>query len=218
MAPTRVSATELDQTEGLDDWRFVLGALHGTFTAPSFTDAGRFAAAIAAEADDRDHHPDLALGYPGKVRIVLTTHSEGGVTELDVDLACRISEMAAEAGATAEPSVGQAVEIAIDTMDADAIRPFWVAVLDYKEQADGSLSDPRGSGPAFWFQQMDEPRTERNRFHIDVDVPHDGADARIEAALAAGGRMISDDRARAFWVLADVDGNEACICTWQDRD
>ena len=90
-------------------------------------------------------------------------------------------------------------------------------MLGYREQSDGSLADPDGFGPPVWFQQMDEPRTERNRFHLDVSVPHDVAEPRIEEALAAGGRMVSDARARAFWVLADVDGNEACICTWQDR-
>ena len=41
---------------------------------------------------------------------------------------------------------------------------------------------------------------------------------RIERALAAGGRLVSDSRAPAFWILADPEGNEACVCTWQGRD
>jgi 4a-hydroxytetrahydrobiopterin dehydratase len=103
-------------------------------------------------------------------------------------------------------------------MDEAVIRPFWAAVLDYSVvEADGSLVDPRGQGWPIWFQQMDEPRTDRNRFHLDVSVPHDLAEQRIAAALAAGGRMVSDARAKAFWILADAEGNEACICTWQDR-
>jgi 4a-hydroxytetrahydrobiopterin dehydratase len=65
---------------------------------------------------------------------------------------------------------------------------------------------------------MDAPRTQRNRIHFDITVPHDEAEARIAAALAAGGTMVSDSAARAFWVLADAEGNEICICTWQDRD
>lgn len=65
---------------------------------------------------------------------------------------------------------------------------------------------------------MDSPRPQRNRIHLDIDVPHDVATARIEAALAAGGTLLSDDAAPAFWVLADAEGNEACICTWQGRD
>jgi len=78
--------------------------------------------------------------------------------------------------------------------------------------------DPSDGGPSLWFQQMDEPRTQRNRIHLDLTVPHDDAVARVEAALAAGGRLVSDDRARAFWILADSEGNEVCVCTWQDRD
>ncbi|MFM8267850.1 MAG: VOC family protein, partial [Ilumatobacteraceae bacterium] len=82
----------------------------------------------------------------------------------------------------------------------------------------GTLVDPRGRGPSFWFQDMDEARRERSRFHIDVIVAHDEAEARIAATLEAGGRLVSDAYARSWWVLADADGNEACVCTWQDRD
>jgi 4a-hydroxytetrahydrobiopterin dehydratase len=65
---------------------------------------------------------------------------------------------------------------------------------------------------------MDEPRTQRNRIHLDVDVPADVAEERVTAAIGAGGRLVSDARAKAFWVLADAEGNEVCVCTWQDRD
>jgi 4a-hydroxytetrahydrobiopterin dehydratase len=81
-----------------------------------------------------------------------------------------------------------------------------------------TLVDPLRQGPAIWFQQMAAPRPQRNRIHLDVSVPHDEAQHRIEAALAAGGVLLSDSRAPAFWVLADVEGNEACITTWQGRD
>ena len=64
---------------------------------------------------------------------------------------------------------------------------------------------------------MDAPRPQRNRIHIDVIVPEDEVDDRIQAALAAGGTLVSDAEARAFWVLADPEGNEACLCTWEDR-
>jgi 4a-hydroxytetrahydrobiopterin dehydratase len=43
------------------------------------------------------------------------------------------------------------------------------------------------------------------------------ADERVAAALAAGGTLVEDRFARSWWVLADADGNEACVCTWQDR-
>jgi len=213
---TPLTPDEFAAVEGLDDWRFVLGAIHAEFTFGSFGEAAGFVERVGAAADAADHHPDVALRYPGRVRVTLRTHATGGLTTLDVDLARTISGLAADAGATSSPTSGQAVEIAIDTMDAGRIRPFWAAVLGYVD-VNGNLVDPSRLGPPMWFQQMDEPRTERQRFHIDVSVPHDEAAARVAAAIAAGGRLVTDQYARSWWVLADADGNEACVCTWQDR-
>ncbi|MGZ5405831.1 MAG: VOC family protein, partial [Nocardioides sp.] len=56
------------------------------------------------------------------------------------------------------------------------------------------------------------------RIHIDVWVPHDQAEARVSAALAAGGRLVSDEPAPSWWILADPDGNEACVATWIGTD
>jgi 4a-hydroxytetrahydrobiopterin dehydratase len=215
-APTAVTAEELAAVDGLDDWRFVLSAIHAEFRAESFGSAASLVSAIAEGADAAGHHPDIDVRYPSVVHVVLTTHATGGVTARDVALAREISSLAAGAGAHATPTAPQAVEIAIDTMDPERIRPFWAAVLGYRDDG-GYLVDPMRIGPPVWFQQMDEPRTDRDRFHIDVSVAHDAAPARLAAALAAGGRLVTDRFARSWWVLADADGNEACICTWQDR-
>lgn len=218
MEYTSVTSDAFAAFEGLDDWRFALGAIHGTFAAGSYPAAAALVAAITEASEQLVHHPDIDIRYPGTVRVTITTHAVGGLTTLDVDLAREVSRIAFAAGATADPSSIQVTELAIDTMDADRIRPFWTAVLDYRVADDGSLADPRREGWPIWFQQMDEPRTQRNRFHLDISVPHDVAEARIEAALAAGGARVSDRHAKAFWILADAEGNEACICTWQDRD
>jgi 4a-hydroxytetrahydrobiopterin dehydratase len=217
MTYTEITPSEIERLDDLADWRVVLGALRAEFDTGSFPTGAGLAAAVAEAAEAADHHPDIDLRYPGRVRIKLTTHATGGLTTADVDLARRISALATEAGAATKPLVCQEIELAIDTMEADRIRPFWAAVLGYRERPDGSLADPAGAGPGLWFQQMDEPRTERNRFHLDIAVPHDEADARLAAALDAEGVLVSDRRARAFWILADAEGNEACICTWQDR-
>jgi 4a-hydroxytetrahydrobiopterin dehydratase len=218
MEYTSVTSDEFAELTGVDDWRFALGAIHAAFAAGSYPAAADLAVAITEVAERQVHHPDIDIRYPGTVHVTLTTHAVGGLTTLDVDLAREISALASAAGiGTAERSI-QVTELCIDTMDAAKIRPFWAAVLDYTVvDDDGSLVDPRRQGWPIWFQQMDEPRTDRNRFHLDVSVPHDVAEQRIAAALAAGGRMVSDARAKAFWILADADGNEACICTWQDR-
>ncbi|MGD9702589.1 MAG: VOC family protein [Acidimicrobiia bacterium] len=216
MSYTAVTPDEFAALDGLDDWRYVLAGLHADFHAGSFPAAASLVSEVAGAAEAADHHPDIDVRFPDRVRVVLATHAAGGLTTRDVELARVISALARRSGATAEPATPQAIEIAIDTMDPGRIRPFWAAVLGYREVG-GNLVDPLRIGPPVWFQQMDEPRTDRDRFHIDVSVPHDVAEARVAAALAAGGHLVTDRFARSWWVLADADGNEACVCTWQDR-
>lgn len=220
----------------LPDWRVFVRRLEATFTAkPSgagpragtgtaFRAAAAFIDRVAQAADAADHHPDVDLRYPGRVHIVLTTHAARGLTELDITLAKTISELATTAGMSSDPTATSMLEVAIDALDIAAVRPFWKAVLAYRDEpvAKGeepvNLIDPLGVGPAVWFQQMDAPRPQRNRIHLDINVAHDIAEARVAAAIDAGGRLISDRDAKAFWVLADPEGNEICVCTWQDRD
>lgn len=189
---------------GLADWRLLLWRLHATFRANSFKDAAAFVTRVADIGD-----VDVDVRPPGIVHV--------SVPHEDVTTAEAIAAAAREHGLDAVPSTVAVTEVAIDAMDIPRVKPFWRALLNYVDDGDDALADPARIGPPFWFQQMDEPRTDRNRFHIDVTVPHDVAEPRIEAALAAGGTLLTDKYARAFWVLADPEGNEACICTWQDR-
>lgn len=217
--PAALTATEVAGLAGLDHWTYVLGSLRAELACSSLSDATALTSAIIEAADAAGHHPDIDLRYPGTLLITLKTHAVGQVTMLDVELARTISALAAEAGVTATERPVQALEIAIDCLSRDSIRPFWQAVLDYDyDERSENLVDPRRQGPLIWFQQMDEPRPERNRIHFDITVPPSEAEARVTAALAAGGVLVSDRRARAFWVLADAEGNEVCVCTWQDRD
>lgn len=127
--------------------------------------------------------------------------------------------MAHELGFPADPTAVQNVQVTIDALVGPEVMPFWRAVLGYADRGDSpeDLIDPRGRGPLFWFQQMDTPRPQRNRIHIDVWVPHDQAEVRIAAAVAAGGHLVTDEYAPSWWVLADAEGNEACVGTWLDR-
>ena len=164
-----------------------------------------------------------------RVVLALQTAAVAWVTPQDVELAHRISAVVSEFRLTTQAGVGgsgrsvQVLEIGIDAMDIARIRPFWQTVLGYvdepgREGPPNGLVDPVGQGPAVWFQQMDAPRPQRNRIHFDVSVPHDEAHQRITATVAAGGTLVYDAEAPAFWVLADPEGNEACITTWQGRD
>jgi len=215
---TRVSAEEFDRTDGVGDWRFVLGAIHADFRAGSFPGATALAVAIADAAEAAEHHPDVDVRYPDRVRVALVTHAIDGLTTLDVELARTISQLATDAGASVDVPLAQAIEITIDTTDIDRIRPFWQAVMGgYAERGPRLLVDPLRAGPAICFQHTDLRRGERNRIHVDVTVPHDVAEQRVAAAIDAGGVLVTDQFARSWWVLADADGNEACVSTWQDR-
>jgi len=222
MAAERITASAFAELE-LHGWRWLGHQLRTQLRAGGFAEAAALAGRIAVVAEELDHHPLLDLRYPDRVLVTLWTHTAGGVTELDVTLVRRIDELVAEAGATYEPRELRVTELAIDAIDIEAVRPFWEAVLGYRggpSAAEGrhdDLSDPLDQGPDVWFQPMDAPRPQRNRIHVDVWVPHDRVDEIREAALAAGGRLVSDAEAPSFWVLADPEGNEACLCTWMDR-
>jgi 4a-hydroxytetrahydrobiopterin dehydratase len=206
-------------------WRFILGEFRTQVLTGSLPLAADVAARAAAVAGAEGH---LRMDVrEDRTVLALQTAAVGWVTPRDVELAHRISAVVGEFRLTTqaggpEPSV-QLIEIGIDAMDIARIRPFWQAVLGYADEPGrpgppNGLVDPAGQGPAIWFQQMDAPRPQRNRIHLDVSVPHDEAEARIRATLAAGGRLTYDGEAPAFWVLADAEGNEACITTWQGRD
>ncbi|HZX05334.1 VOC family protein [Kribbella sp.] len=224
---SRQEASEAVEDSG---WRFLLGTLRTSVSVESLAGAmGLAADAVAVCGGDADGH--LVVDARAD-RLVLTLQSlkHAAVTTRDVELALQISATVDRVGLRTEPGIGttaprsvQILEIAIDALDIARVRPFWKAVLGYTDEAgaDGPedpLIDPVGQGPAVWFQQMNEARPQRNRIHFDVCVPHDEASRRIETALAAGGRLVSATRAPAFWVLADPEGNEACVTTWQGRD
>lgn len=210
-----------DAVSGLG-WRFALGALRTTVRVDSLAQAAAVAHLVAAPDSDDRLWLDLR---PDRVLLTVQAWDLGGVTAAEVALAQRVSATVAEAGLATEPGeprTVQALEIAVDALDIPAVRPFWKAVLGYADEPGAgpldAVVDPFRQGPPVWFQQMDAPRPQRNRIHIDVSVPHDEAERRIAAALAAGGRVVSDAAAPAFWVLADAEGNEVCITTWQGRD
>ena len=144
----------------------------------------------------------------------LFTQPPGGLSAGDAELARRISEAARKLGLRADPSGVQHVQVDIDALDIPGLQPFWAAVLGYQAVGGEDVFDPRRVGPPFTFQQMDAPRPQRNRIHIDVYVPRDQVEARIRAALAAGGHMVNDTHAPNWWTLADAEGNEVDLAIW----
>ncbi|MDW3846729.1 4a-hydroxytetrahydrobiopterin dehydratase [Micromonospora sp. BRA006-A] len=205
---------------GLDGWTYLLGALQTRIRTPDFAAGLALVAAVGAEAERVDHHPDLDLRYT-HVDVRLWSHDAGGVTGRDLRLARTIAALAADAGLTLSAAGLARLELALDTPEHAVVLPFWRAVLtwqspDGRGPDDDEVRDPDGVLPTVWFQRSgrDEPR---QRWHPDVWVDPAEVDARIAAALAAGGTLVSDAEAPSFWVLADPDGNRVCLCTWQQR-
>lgn len=208
------------EAELLADWRMLFGTLHARFQTGSFARGVELVRGIGAVADEMDHHPDIDLSYP-KVDVRLTSHDVGGVTQRDVRLARTISDLAGRAGADARPHEVSVLELALDTHDFEEIKPFWAALLDYSGNTgfDAELNDRDGTKPSIWFQERESrERPEQQTWHLDLRVPPETVDARIKRAVEAGGTLVSEARAPAFWVLADPQGNQACITTWLGRE
>ena len=199
----------------LPDWRSFDDSLHASFDATDCPTAIALVERIGGVAEELSHHPDIDIRWKN-VKCTLSTHSEGGITKYDLTLAQRISALARELGASSTAGVLQRAEIAIDCVDPGAIRDFWRVGLGLQEMAtsDGShdLVDPSGALPAVWFQRVSGPRAGRNRIHVDVYVPPEQAQERVAAVVVAGGRLVSDDHAPSWWVMADAEGNELCVC------
>jgi 4a-hydroxytetrahydrobiopterin dehydratase len=211
----RITGKQFEESGGVEDWR----ALWGGGRACTYFRTGSFAAgaalvqAISELPSVAAHHVDVDLRLEG-VTVRLFTTIPGGLSNQDVEIARGISAAARGLGLPADPSAVLHVQVAIDALDIAKVRPFWRAVLGYDEVGDEDVLDPHRSQASFWFQQMDAARPQRNRIHIDVYVPRDQAEARLAAALAAGGHLVSDAHAPDWWTLADPEGNEVDLAIW----
>lgn len=218
-----ITAREFHAAEGTEDWRVVGDGAHAFFRTGSFTESGRLVNAISGLADVADHAPDVDIRRDGvTVRLLTVTDDYYGMSRRDVKLAGQISAVAREQGADADSSVVQSLLVIPGARVTSDVMPFWRALLGYVPRGDSpdeDLVDPHDRGPAFWFEGMNEPRADGGgAIHIAVWLPYEQAGTRVEAALAAGGRMVRDQFAPAWWTLADAAGNEADIATVKHRD
>jgi 4a-hydroxytetrahydrobiopterin dehydratase len=218
-----MTAREFHASEGVEDWRVVGDGACAFFRTETFAESARLVAAISELAGVEDHPPDLDVRPDGVTVRLLTKGEEWyGMSRRDLEIARAVSRVGRELGLAADPSVVQSLLVIPGAPNVAEIMPFWQAVLGYDRRPDSpeeDLVDPHDRGPAFWFETMDEPRADGGgAIHIAVWVPYEEAEARIQAALAAGGRIVRDEFAPAWWTLADAAGNEADIATPRTRD
>ncbi|HEX6330826.1 MAG TPA: VOC family protein [Actinomycetota bacterium] len=219
----RIGPTQFQEAEGVEDWRVIGDGACSFFPTESFAESAELVKAIGQLDGVEDHPPAVDVRHDGvTVRLITVEDDYYGMTQRDVLVARRISAVARDLGLRADPSVVQSVLVIPGAPDAAAVMPFWQAALGYEHRPDSpdeDLVDPRDRGPAFWFEAMDEPRPGGlGAIHVAIWVPAEQAEARVRAVLAAGGRMVRDDFAPAWWTLADAAGNEADIASIAHRD
>ena len=94
--PDQLTAAEIETAlSNLDGWTLVEGrsAISKSFVFANFVEAFGFMSKAALVAEKMDHHPEWSNVYK-TVDVVLTTHSAGGITELDTKLAARMDKLA----------------------------------------------------------------------------------------------------------------------------
>ena len=212
-----ITPGQFHAADGVEDWRMLYLGACAHFRTGTFAAGVALAEVVGTLADAANRRLDIDLRHDG-VTVRLATRDVDGIPAGDIDLARQISAAARALNLPADPSAVQVVEFAINTLVASDVRPFWRAVLGYEERGPWDLIDGHGYGATLGFQPLDAPRPQRNTIHIDISVPHDQAEARVAAAIAAGGRLVTDQYAPTWWVLADAEGNEACVATWMGRD
>jgi 4a-hydroxytetrahydrobiopterin dehydratase len=203
---------------GLEGWTFLLhygqGGLETRVRTADFATGARIVQAICAAAAELDHHAELDL-RPSRVDVRLSSRSGGGVTSPDVELARRISSIAAVEGCALSTEGVARIELGLDTPSYDKIASFWTAVLATEHVVGtsewGDVGDPQQALPMIYFRRSSSP----GRWHPDLWVDPSEVPARLDAAITAGGTLVDDSHAPSFWVVADPDGNEVRLCTWQ---
>ncbi len=221
--PDQITPKQFHESDGVADWRVLGDGATAYFRTRSVAQSARLVQAISELPGIDDHLPDIDLRPGGvTVRLLTTTDDYCGMTLRDVDLARQISAAARDLSLSADPMAIQSLLVIPGATDTAAVMPFWRAALGYEPRPDSpaeDLVDPHRRGVPFWFERMLEPRPDGGgAIHVAIWVPFEQAEARIAAALAAGGRMVRDEFAPSWWTLADAAGNEADIATSMGRD
>jgi 4a-hydroxytetrahydrobiopterin dehydratase len=213
----------------LTDWRKLAQGLHARYLVDDFGAGARFVAAVGEEGDALGHHPRAVIGS-GYVDLELvsddavyrdhdgTEYVVEWVTQQDVDLARRITEVAVAHQLAADPASVSEFELGLDTTRSASVAPVWAALLTGSAESQGrgspsdEIRDATGRVPNLWFGDSDEQEAPGQRFHVEVYVAPEAAEQRIAAAVAAGGTVVDDSDAPSLTVIADQDGNKGILC------
>jgi 4a-hydroxytetrahydrobiopterin dehydratase len=201
--------------QGVEDWVVLHGGATAVFRVGSLGQAARLAEAVAKAPGVAG--AGVLLTLTDKRVTVRLTRDMWNLESRHVELARAVSEVAREHAAVPERAAAQEVQLAI-AAKGDAIDVgFWRAALGYEPMADDNAVDPLGHGSTVWMQELDEAKPLLHAMHVDVSVGREHVKARLEAAVAAGGRIVDESHAPSGWTLSDRAGNRVCICGWPDE-
>jgi 4a-hydroxytetrahydrobiopterin dehydratase len=200
--------------EGVEDWVVLHGGATAVFRVQSLGQAARLAEAIANVPGLEGSGVLLTMADAS-----LTVRLSRDLWQLEqrhVVLARAVSAVARAHNASPDRAAVQEVQLAIAAKREAIDLGFWRAVLGYASMADDNAVDPVGHGSTVWMQELDEAKPLRHAMHLDVSVAREHVTARLQAALAAGGRVVDESNAPSHWTLADRAGNRVCLCAWPD--
>jgi 4a-hydroxytetrahydrobiopterin dehydratase len=198
--------------EGVDDWVVLHGGATAVFRVRSLGEAARLAETVTG-----------VEGFEGSGSLLtiadtrLTVRLSRDLWQLEprhVELARAVSAIARAHGAMADRAATQEVQLAISAKPGAVDVGFWRAVLGYTPMAPDNAIDALGLGSTVWMQELDDAKPLRHAMHVDVSVAREHVDARLAAALAAGGRIVWETD--EHWTLADRAGNRVDITAWPD--
>lgn len=199
--------------EGVDDWVVLHGGATAVFRVASLLEAARLAAAFAAVPGIEGAGVLLTLA-DARVTVRLS-RDLWSLEGRHVALARAVSSIARGHGAAPDRGAVQEVQVAVAAKRDATDVGFWRAVLGYAPMADDNAVDPLGHGSTVWMQELDQAKPIAHAMHLDVSVAREHVEARVAAAVAAGGRVVHESK--EHWTLADPAGNKVCICAWPDR-
>lgn len=212
-----ISSQQFHREAGVGDWRVVSSGVQALFRASSLRHAGSLVESVSAAAEQHGILPDVDV-RPEAVIVRVPPWAAGGIPEAAPRFAAAVSEAAGRLGLRADPAAIQSVSIYVAQHSNVDVRPFFLAALGYVAVGESDAIDAFRIAPDLAFNPLTDDKPNRGRTHLDVFVPASEAQARVDAALAAGGRLVDDSHAPAWWTIASPDNHGIDIASWLDTD
>jgi len=212
-----ISAAEFHRAPGVSDWRVTGTGPQAVFTATSLSHAADLVAPVVGAGERFGVLPDVDVRPEGVV-VRIPYRGPEGIPTAAAEFAAAVSRAAAQLLLTPDPSRAQSIGNYVAQHSHADVRPFFTAALGYEPFGDTDAVDPLRCGPQLAFNPINGDSPARGRTHFDVFVPADQARARVDAALAAGGRLADDSHAPDWWSLASPDNHGVDIASWTDTD